>query len=135
MTSIVKNACLELLPIIQAGALGYEIEQRFFNEINWHSKTDGSFIDSFEYRVKSRTRMINGFTVPAPITITPALKDKYYIIATSFSNGVLESTWDDTELDYLRLNRNMCFLNRESAEQNAKAICNFDPAEPWPETN
>lgn len=125
MSTTVRHACIELLPVIQAGALGHEIEQRFHGKSDWSVKTDGSFVDSFEYRVKKKVRIINGIEVPAPASVSPRVGDKYYVIALSCPDGVLELTWEDTEMDNTRYLCDQCFLSREDAQANLKVIYEF----------
>lgn len=72
-----------------------------------------------------KTRIINGFEVPAPDTETPALGSKYFIASNIHKNFFNENTWYDYEFDKICLERGLVFLNKEDAIANAKAMLGF----------
>lgn len=76
-----------------------------------------------------KTRIINGFEVPAPETKEPECGVQFYMAAPNFILFHSSYTWDFHELNKIWLNRGLLFLDKEDAIANAKAMLGIDPYE------
>lgn len=72
-----------------------------------------------------KTRIINGFEVPAPEVEVP--ERDYYLASTIDKYFHRFLSWCDDEMDKLWLKRGLVFLNKEDAIANAKAMLGIDP--------
>ena len=124
MTTL-QEQCIELLPVIQAGAEGKKIE--CFNGKKWVHKTEPGFLVTLSYRV-AKTHEVNGFTVPAAETTAPKHKTEYWTPYLANYDWVNDYIWDDDVVDKRLLVRGLVFLQKEHAVANAKAMCGIDPA-------
>lgn len=76
-----------------------------------------------------KTRIINGFEVPAPETESLKVGDWYFcpkILCDEFCEG---ERWGGSSYDLRALNRGLVFLNKKDAIANAKAMLGIDPYE------
>ncbi len=80
-----------------------------------------------QFRRKPRTRVVNGFTVPAPIQEMPKEGELFFLAMTDSAtwfdayrseNGVSYGIW---------LSRGLLFSTKEAAIANAKAMCGINP--------
>ena len=78
------------------------------------------------YRMKPKTKTINGFEVPAPMDKEPGLDSKYYY-ADINKDEMYFSCWYTTSYDKLQFERGLCFSNKEDAIKTAKAMLGIDP--------
>lgn len=113
--------CKELLPIVQAGANGEEIEYSRSEGVWYNFKNAEPDLLSFEvgedYRIKPKTITVNGIEVPAPLTTLKGL-DTFYLAAPSSQNFCVEhGTGYDIWLD-----RGLCHKTKEAAIAHAKAM-------------
>ena len=77
-----------------------------------------------------KTRMINGFEVPAPETQDPEEGTTYYIPLLHTVNLYGKDVWYRDEQWHKRyIKRGMVFLNAEDAIANTKAMLGIDPYE------
>ncbi len=77
-----------------------------------------------------RTRVVNGFTVPAPEVDAPKTGDAYWLAHPPNKGWACEGVWYQTDATYSSdtwLSRGLVFLTREAAVANAKAMCGIDP--------
>ena len=75
-----------------------------------------------------KTRIINGFEVPAPEIKEPEFGTKYYLASTLNEYFFAEyCTWDGERFEACWLERGLIFLNKEDAIANAKAMLGIDP--------
>lgn len=82
------------------------------------------------FRLKPKTRVINGFTVPAPLTKAPDNGIYYLADSTSDSwSSIHPFYWNGDPTDLKWLKRGLCFATREAAIANAKAVCGINPEE------
>lgn len=77
------------------------------------------------FRRKPRTRVVNGFTVPAPIQDMPK-KDQMLYVADPmhqdfFIEALVRGCWESG------LTRGLLFSTKEAAIANAKAMCGINP--------
>lgn len=79
------------------------------------------------FSLKPKTRMVNGFEVPAPMSKKPANGQTYF--STYFENEsyVGDYSWANDDVDNLLFKRNICFSEPEAAAANAKAMLGIDP--------
>jgi hypothetical protein len=77
---------------------------------------------------KPKTRIINGFTVPAPETEAPAQDAFYFMPALNIFEWLpVAIKWTNDSYDRVMLQRGVVHLTREAAIANAKAMCGIDP--------
>jgi hypothetical protein len=88
----------------------------------------GQLLDAPDIVRVGKTRIINGFTVPAPETEAPELGANIFV--PFITNNIFFSNypWEAKNWDYLCLNRGLVFLTREAAVANAKAMLGIDPS-------
>lgn len=113
---------------IVAFAEGKEVEFKYCESGPWylveylHHLSDDSMI----FRIKPKTRMINGFEVPCAMDKEPREGDSYYYsditLYELYSKGTYNSAWDKKNFD-----RGICFSNKENAIAVAKAMLGIDP--------
>lgn len=118
-----------ILPIVQAAAEGEEIEIQIGG--NWYPYAELHFGSSFEkYRIKQKTSVINGFTVPEPINKEPKDGAIIYVASVDDPGFHLPIAWDeeaDSSRQWVLLKRGLLFKYREDAIANAKAMLGLDP--------
>lgn len=75
-----------------------------------------------------KTRIINGFEVPAPETESPDVYSVFYTPTLSTDAYYGKYEWHNTrqEIEYA-LKRGLVYLNKEDAVANAKAMLGIDP--------
>ena len=97
-------------------------------EVLWDEVSVKTLLDSgLTYRRKPRTRVVNGFTVPAPIAFLP-IQDEPVFMANTYATGwVSESHWSNNASDSIWLDRGLLFSTKEAAIANAKAMVGVDP--------
>lgn len=79
--------------------------------------------------MKAKTRAVNGFEVPAPVTNPGNMEhgDTYYVAESSSTVWHVETFWTNDKLDKELMNRNLVFMNKEDAIANAKAMVGVNP--------
>jgi hypothetical protein len=85
------------------------------------------FGEADSIKLKPRTHVVNGFTVPAPETVKPPKYTPIFYGDPSMKGWHIETTWHGTEIDLRMLERGNVFLTREAAIANEKARYNIDP--------
>lgn len=123
----------EVLRLIADGVGIEEFEHCPHNEEQWAQLNKYTPVFSIsearvQFRRKPQTRIINGFTVPAPETKAPPHKSEYFLLDIFTGEWVEDMTWDDTEPDHRWLQRGLVFLDKDAAIANAKAMCGIDPS-------
>lgn len=76
-----------------------------------------------------KTRIINGFEVPAPETKEPKIGDWLFVSSFFFDELYDEGRWSGDSYDLLILKRGLVFLSKEDAIANAKAMLGINPYE------
>lgn len=74
-----------------------------------------------------KTRIINGFEVPAPVREELEVGDMYFVPSVGFEDFHDVWEWGCTKLHKLYLERGVVFLSKEDAIANAKAMLGIDP--------
>jgi hypothetical protein len=74
-----------------------------------------------------KTRVINGFEVPAPETTKPAYGTKYFSSSLGYVDMAVDHKWNNDDFDTRVLKRGLVFLNKEDAIANAKAMLGINP--------
>lgn len=123
----------EVLRAIADGADPSEFECSYkqetwkqFQPDNW-SIWDALYSEYHTFRRKPRTRVVNGFTVPAPIQEMPKMGDMYFWAITEETAWFGIHEWRNDEGDNLWFSRGLLFSNKEAAIANAKAMCGINP--------
>ena len=78
-----------------------------------------------QFRRKPRTRVVNGFTVPAPIQEMPKNGDRLFYIHLFYSDWCFEACFSRS--DEIYYSRGLLFSTKEAAIANAKAMVGIDP--------
>lgn len=86
-----------------------------------------TFPEDWEVRRKQPTRVVNGFTVPAPLRVAPADGDSYFISDFSTERFCSLACWVNGAIDKRWLERGLIHLTEDAAIANAKAMCGIDP--------
>lgn len=86
-----------------------------------------NFDCSMDVFMKPKTRIINGFEVPAPETKAPDCGVKYYVPHLDEDDFYGSYVWHSDDVDNRILSRNILFLTKEEAIANAKAMLGIDP--------
>ena len=89
-------------------------------------RNEPHYLDLF---MKAKTRMVNGFEVPIPVTNPENMKygDTYYGADNTDLDWYFESVWSNDVLDKVWIARNLVFMNKEDAIANAKAMAGVNP--------
>ena len=127
--------CSEILPVVQAGAEGVDI-QVSAGDGNWHKKgeKERSFCAGFKYRIKPRTIKVNGFDVPEPMSERPKEGDVIYVVTLYSPTGEQASSmphsgsrWCNSGNQNFWLNHGLIHATKEAAIAHAKAMIGIDP--------
>jgi hypothetical protein len=113
--------------LIHAWADGAEIDVFIKHSLEWVQAEPPAWFDDYEYRIKPRTMMCNGFEVPAPETVAPNCA--HYVASPTNHDFMVLDCWEGLELDTLRLSRGLIYLRKEDAIARAKAMLGIDPRE------
>lgn len=115
----------------------FECEEQFpiraviNGEIEAFTKTGEYFATGESYDLdlfmKPKTRIINGFEVPAPETKAPDYGTKYYFPLLGGDDFFEWRFWEGDAVDNRILSRNILFLTKEAAIENSKAMLGIDP--------
>ena len=117
--------CKELLPIVQAGANGEEIEYSQKKGVWYNFKNAEDDLLSFEvgenYRIKPKIITVNGIEVPAPLTTLDGVNTFYLAVPSNMNFYVSFATSFNYNKDWLE--RGLCHKTKEAAIAHAKAMC------------
>lgn len=75
-----------------------------------------------KYRRKSRTHMVNGIEVPAPLNSRPKVNSVYWIADPSEIDYTMDYVWNCCNFDKLTLERGLVYATKEAAVANAMAM-------------
>ena len=78
------------------------------------------------FSIAPRTRVINGFTVPAPMEKEPDNNDEYFCESPTSGSFALRSIWDGDDADRFRFGVGI-HTTAEAAAANCKARYGIDP--------
>jgi hypothetical protein len=81
-----------------------------------------------EYRRKPKTIIINGFEVPEPMRVRPAV-DTTYFYPHLFSGGVRTFSWEGDDMDERAFKSGLCHLTKEAAGLHLEALMSFTALE------
>lgn len=129
MTTKLQQFCIDILPVIQAGAKGSSIGEiqssGKIHKINPDDKSFGFFSD-MSYQVIRDMIVVNGFEVPAGVTVTPEYDDEYFYPISSSESLYGTSNYNGI-IDHLRFNRGIIYLAKEDAIARANAMLGINP--------
>jgi len=94
----------------------------------WYSMYDGTVIDidtDILFRLKKRTVVVNGKTVPAPMGRIPNNNERYYYLSLSSDNLVNNYSFDDDKCDRSNI-RAGWFDNEQDASEYFKALLGIE---------
>jgi hypothetical protein len=117
-----QDQAARLIPFVEAFASGEKVS--CFLNGKW-SDCAGAFVTSTEYRIEPKTILVNGFEVPEPMRVEPAIKSKYYLPALACEQLNHTAWWDANHAE--RLKRGICHSTKEAAVAHAKAMLGIDP--------
>lgn len=86
-------------------------------------------ISDYDLFMKPKTRVINGFDVPAPESEPLDEGGKYYVVDVNSRLFCEKYTWSGSTVDTLWLKRGLVFLAKKDAIANAKAMVGINPYE------
>lgn len=123
----------EVLRLIADGVSIEEFEHSPHNEDQWVTLNKYTPVFSIsearvQFRRKPQTRIINGFTVPAPETKALPSGVCYFTVNVFDDTWFDDMTWDNTDVEFKWLARGLVFLDKNAAIANAKAMCGIDPS-------
>lgn len=75
-----------------------------------------------EFRLATRTIVVNGVDVPAPESAAPEFGSAYYIPDFGIGSYYYDHTWANDQFDLRVLERGIVYLNKEDAIARAKAM-------------
>ncbi len=86
-----------------------------------------NFLAPHWYELKPKTRIINGFEVPAPETKELSHGEGYYIPSLANGGKFIASAWSCDSADTRALKRGLVFLRKEDAIATTNAMLGIDP--------
>jgi gluconate kinase len=105
------------------------IKEDHTNYLTW--TTEGAYEEHIhDYDIISmypKTRVINGFEVPAHETTKPDCGTTYFTPSLAHITMVVCHKWNNDDFGTRMLKRGIVFLNEEDAIANAKAMLGIDP--------
>lgn len=88
----------------------------------WVSMARTFTADAYEFRLASHAITVNGVEVPAPESKAPGSHSAYFTADPSAEGFTWCFSWEDTEYDYVLLERGLVYLRQEDAIARAKAM-------------
>lgn len=83
--------------------------------------------DIWSSRRKQKTHVVNGFTVPEPLTVKPNRGEHFFTENAGVEDFNSELTWLDIKFDNLLFRRGVAYATKEGAIANCKARLGLDP--------
>lgn len=90
-------------------------------------KMDSGIDSRYDLFMKPKTRIVNGFEVPAPESLPLNSGDDYYCADVNSWYFYENYPWSGNDMSMLWLKRGLVFLAKEDAIANAKAMVGIDP--------
>ena len=81
----------------------------------------------YRRRPKAQTRIVNGFTVPAPEVEALPFATPYWVTDAYGEAWATCMVWGGESWHHRALKRGLVFLSKEFAVANARAMCGIDP--------
>lgn len=81
-----------------------------------------SYMSGYSFRISPRTILVNGVEVPAPEKDAPLTGTPYFMPCIATEDLYTKITWDGGSADNLWLERDLVYLDKESAIARAKAM-------------
>jgi hypothetical protein len=100
-------------------------EYRVINDDRWHTQHESTIIiltDSDSFRLKKRTVVVNGKTVPAPMDREPKHGENYYFLSTSRDSIIDFEQFSEISTYDKRAIRAGWFDNEQDASEYFKAL-------------
>ena len=124
-----QEFCKNILPMVQAGADGKEIQVKFSCSDHWCEMDESDKWDmSCEYRIKPKVIMIGGVEVPEPYREPLAIGNRYYVPVLEYG-GCISFSWKGSANDTRRLRDGVIHLEEEAARTHSKALVSLTSKE------
>lgn len=82
-----------------------------------------SYGEAWQFRIKPKTIMVHGVEVPAPVTDPLQDWQEYYVPDPARPDMFFIAAWsEEPHLDAWRLEKGLIYLNKEYAQERAKAM-------------
>lgn len=133
MTTKLQQFCIDILPVIQAGAKGARIGSRGrgttqeLAEISPVHQNHIAFKIDREYQVMRLMIEVNGFKVPTGERVQPKYLAEYRTPNPTIQCLVNRCAWIGDGDDLFRLSNGLIYLAQEDAIARAKAMLGIDP--------
>ena len=104
--------------------IGHVLPDTKFSPLLTHPKWDVRI----KYRRKPPEPVfinINGYQVPEPMRVPPAIGSEYWYVHITISNGSCSCYWAYDKTDKEFFNNGICHTTKEAAELHAKALLSF----------
>jgi hypothetical protein len=106
----------------------WEYWESKFNNSNWYTlSTNPSWKTEHIYRRKSKTIVVNGFTINAPLNKEPERNAMFFVADPTCKSFCYSDSDFNGPFDKLLLERGLLFKNKEDALAMAKAMLRIDP--------
>lgn len=115
-----QEKAAELLPFVQALANGEEV-------LEGEHPATGNFIHGIAFSIKPKMMLVNGFEVPEPMRVAPAIGSIYYFTDLSCQTYYDYLKLTNENVDLMLIGRGICHATKEAAIAHAKAMLNIDP--------
>jgi len=115
-----QEKAAELLPFVQALSNGEEVMQGDF-------PANGNFIYGLDFSIKPKMMIVNGFEVPEPMRLLPAIGSLYFTPYIKNCVQPDEIEYEGDKLDLMWISLGICHSTKDAAIAHAKAMLNIDP--------
>lgn len=106
---------------------GKKVQFKYSKSGNWFRVDRLSQFEEYEFfRIKQKTRMINGFEVPCAMDKEPEHCQEYFMPRLDVDDFYITSFYN-CGWDEKNFKRGICFTNKEDAIAVAKAMLGIDP--------
>ena len=107
----------------------WELWEFRYTDDKWRElQTHPRWFTDYKYHRKPKTININGFEVPEPMRVRPAVGDNYFY-PHLLSGGVRTYPWVGDEIDQRAFKSGQCHLTKEAAESHLEALLSFTALE------
>lgn len=130
MTTKLQQFCIDILPVIQAGAKGARIGIKYDGAgelIEINPREDVCFISSNDHQIMRDMIEVNGFKVPLGEKAQPKDLTEYRLPNPTNPCMVNRCVWVGDNDDLFRLSNGLIYLAQEDAIARAKAMLGVDP--------
>lgn len=113
--------------LIIAWSMGEEIEVFDKSKKEWVLVQSPLWGVESKYRIRQRTTVINGFTVPEPLRAFPKFGEEYFVERLDFEDYFASKVYMETEIEEVWLDRGLMHSTKEGAITSCKARLGINP--------